>query len=306
PGFFPKILEVELQDRTPVRVMAQLDSDAARLQVDSKPAGARVVLNNAMIGQTPHRHPRLGPGAHVLEVVKDGYTSYREEFTVQPGEERRVNVTLLPLPGRLEVNTVPAGARVYVDNQYQGEAPFVQDDLPAGTYVVSAELPGYARGIATAQVAQGSAKVLELRLERTSGTLLVSTEPPGVTVLLDGLKLGVTTARPGEQISEQLSLELVPEGERVIQFTRQGYLDATQVRNVTPGQTVIIHQKLTLRPVAFVPNVLIRTGTGPAYTFRGVLRERYANGDVMVELEPGVFRTFRAAEILEMETINPR
>ncbi len=303
PGYLPKVQEVEVPDRTPVLAMARLDSDAARLSVESKPPGAQVILNGAELGQTPCRQPRLAAGKHVLELALAGYNPYREEFSVKAGVEHKVNVTLTPLPGSLAVQTVPTGARIYLNSQYRGDAPFATNGLPPGQYVVRAELRGYAPAQSTNTLVLGGELLVEFNLERNSGTILVSTEPPGVTVFLNGENRGATAPRGTERISEQMALDFVPAGRQTLQLTRQGYYDVTHTRMIAAGQTEIIHEKMRLRPVEFVPTTIIRTGQGPAFTFRGIIRERFSNGDIKLEIEPGIFKTFRAAEILEVAPI---
>ncbi len=250
-----------------------------------------------------HRGSRASAGRHVLELALAGYNPYREEFEVKAGVEHKVNVTLTPLPGSLAVHTDPPGARVFLNDQYRGDSPFAATGLPPGKYVVRAELRGYAPALSTNVLELGGELLVEFKLERDSGTILVSTEPPGVTVFLNGENRGVTEARGTERISAQMALDFVPRGRQTLQLARQGYYDVAHTRMIVPGQTEIIHEKMRLRPVEFVPTHVIRTGEGPAFTFRGIIRERFGNGDIKLEIEPGIFKTFRAAEILEIEPI---
>jgi hypothetical protein len=101
-----------------------------------------------------------------------------------------------------------------------------------------------------------------------------------------------------------MALDFVAPGRQTLQLTRQGYYDVTHTRTLAQGQTEIIHEKMRLRPVEFVPTHIIRTGEGPAFTFKGIIRERFNNGDIKLEIEPGIFRTFLAAEIIEVAPLN--
>ena len=304
PGHLPKVIEAEVPDRVPVLVKTRLDSDAGRLIVETKPPGAQVVLNGAELGQTPFRQPRLPAGRHVLDLTLAGYTPYREEFVVKAGVEHKVNIVLTPLPGNLTVHTDPPGARIFLNDQYYGDAPFLAEGLAPGQYVLRAELRGYAPVSSTNVLSLGGNLLVELKLERVGGTLLISTEPPGVTVFLNGENRGVTAARGTERISEQMTLEFIAPGRQTLQLTRQVYYDVTHTRTLAQGQTEIIHEKMRLRPVEFVPTHIIRTGEGPAFTFKGIIRERFNNGDIKLEIEPGIFRTFLAAEIIEVAPLN--
>ena len=53
-------------------------------------------------------------------------------------------------------------------------------------------------------------------------------------------------------------------------------------------------------------DVIVRNGDKPENTFRGVIREKYANGDLKMEIEPGIFKTFGKDEIISMEAIPVR
>lgn len=89
----------------------------------------------------------------------------------------------------------------------------------------------------------------------------------------------------------------------MLQFTRPGYFNITRTVDIQPKQTVILHEKLKLRPVPFVPSVIIRTGQNAEDTFRGIVRERFDNGNIKLEIEPGIFKTFTPAEVLSIEAI---
>ena len=58
------------------------------------------------------------------------------------------------------------------------------------------------------------------------------------------------------------------------------------------------------RPVPFVPTVVIRTGINPEDMFRGIIRERFENGNIYMEIEPGgIFKTFTPADIMTLELL---
>jgi len=147
---------------------------------------------------------------------------------------------------------------------------------------------------------------VEFHLVKSSGTMLISTLPPEINVYLDGEFRGTTKARGREQISDQLQIDFIPRGRHQLQFTKKGYVDIQRTLDVMPKQTVIIHEKLALRPVPFVPNIIIRTGDKPEQTFRGIIRDTFANGDIKVEIEPGIFKTFSKSEIISTEIIPAR
>lgn len=303
PGYQPKITDVRVEDRTPQKLVLALISDTARLLISSEPAGAEVTLDNAGVGQTPCEVPRVSSGKHKVELNLKGFSAYSDEIMLQAGDERKIAVKLSGLPSRLAVVSVPPKARIYVNNQFKGEAPFTTDAVFAGKNIIRAELPGYAVQVHTNELVPGEETVVEFQMVKNSGKLLITTEPPSVSIYLDGEARGVTAAIGDEPLSDQFTVDLVPQGQHKLQFTRQGYFDATKAVEVKPNQNIILHEKLRPRPVPFVPNIIIRTGTDAEHMFRGVVREKYANGDIKVEIEPGIFQTFKASEIIATEPI---
>ncbi|MDD5678096.1 MAG: PEGA domain-containing protein [Kiritimatiellae bacterium] len=301
-GHMPRVITVNVADRRPQKIEINLASDSARLIVETTPAGAAITLDGAVIGKTPQDLPAIISGKHVIELALPGHTPFRNEFSVQAGDQRTITTKLTPLPGKLTVLSTPPGARIYLNDQYKAETP-LSADMPAGKYAVRAEARGFDPQVRTNTVVIGTESVMEFNMVRSSGTILISTEPPGIDVYLDGELQGTTRGPLKNSISEQLPIDLVPRGKRVLQFTRPGYFDLTRTIDIQPKQTIILHEKLKLRPIPFVPSMIIRTGINAENTFRGIVRERFANGDIKLEIEPGIFKTFTPAEILSIEPI---
>lgn len=302
PGYLSRIVNVTVSDRIPQKIEINLTSDSAQLQVTSTPTGAVITIDSAAAGKTPQNFQAITSGKHSIEISLPGYIPYRGEINAQAGEMRAINPILTPLPGTLTVLSSPPGARIYLNEQFKANAPF-STNIPATRYVIRAEAKGYDQQVCTNSVVFGAESVAEFNLVKSSGTILLSTEPPGINVYLDGDFKGTTLGQPRNPISEQLSIDFVPRGKRKLQFTRQGYYDITRTQEIQPKQTVILHEKLRLRPIPFVPDVIVKTGVNAEDIFRGIIRERFENGGIYLEVEPGIFKTFSPAEVLSIETI---
>ena len=300
PGHLPRVITLTVADQVPQKIEINLISDSARILVETMPTGAAITLDGATIGKTPQNLPTIASGKHTIELALPGYSPFQKEFSVQAGDQRTIKTTLAPLPGKLTVLSTPPGARIYLNDQYKAETPLATD-VPAGQYAIRAETRGFDPQTRTNTVVIGTESVVEFNLVKSSGTILISTEPPGIAVYMDGELRGTTRGR--RSISEQLPIDLVPRGKRMLQFTRPGYFNIAQTVNIQPKQTVILHEKLILRPVAFVPSVIIRTGQNAEDTFHGIVRERFDNGSIKLEIEPGIFKTFTPPEVLSIEII---
>ena len=143
-GYLPKELEINIEDRTPVLLKAELVSNAAELEIRSTPPGAAVSVNGIDRGVTPCTLSRLPAGTDSLKLSMDGFEAHLREVRLTPGARESLDIALTPIPSALTVVTVPPGARVYINNQFRGEAPLTLDELAPGRYRVRAELSGHA------------------------------------------------------------------------------------------------------------------------------------------------------------------
>lgn len=292
-GYQDRVIDVSVRDRTPQRIHTTLVPDTGTLQLSSDPIGARIILNGMDRGFTPAVIDRIQSGENTLQLQMDGYQPYQQELRITAGEQETLNAVLTPIPASLQIVTIPAGARIYINNQYRGESPITLNDVSPGEYRLRAEMEGYdlmARNV-TLQAAANQTE--EFRLEINSGNLQVTTEPAGVSVFVDGRERGTTTAKDQEtdMISEPLTIPLITPGEREVRLSRSGYFTETLQVNIEKDQTASIHQALRRR---FIPDYEIRTSKD---VFRGVLLERDADGNVRLETRPGIIRTIPRGDI---------
>ena len=293
PGYLTKEIDLKLESRVPVKVEASLRSDSAALEIASEPPGARVLVNGADRGTTPCTVDRIREGDCRIELLLEGYEPYRRELRLSAGQTESINVVLKPLPAELTVVSIPPRARIYVDNQFSGEAPVVLKNLEPGSYRIRAELVGHEPVARTVTLGRAQRLVEEFRLERNTGNLEIITEPAGVRVFLDGQEAGMTAARPdqSDQISDPLRIEMLTAGTHQLKLVRKGYYEVAKPVEIEKDKTTTVHEKLKRR---FVPDYEVRTATE---VIRGVLVQIEPNGNVKLELRPGIMRTIPAAEI---------
>lgn len=131
--------EVLVHSGKTARMKLHLATLPAALAVQSKPAGATVVLDGVAGGQTPVVFD-LPAGPHQIQLLQEGFCPAR--LRVEVGEATEpLNVPLQPCV-RLVVVTVPADAQVLVDGVPCG-AGLVEQLLPPGKHEVAVEALGY-------------------------------------------------------------------------------------------------------------------------------------------------------------------
>lgn len=292
-GYLQKQFEVEITDRIPRKISVDLTSDSAVLVLDSIPSGANVTINGISKGSTPCRIENVPAGENKLEISLNGYDTYVSTLKLNPGEIQQLTAKLNARPSSLRIVSIPEKARIYIDNQFEGEAPVEKKDLKPGSYRIRAELPGYELMARTIEIKQASSIVEEFRLQSNSGALQITTEPAGVQVFIDGQERGITTARNDQtdKISEPLKIPLIPAGTYELKLEKKGYVPVTEKITIEHDKTTTITKSLVRR---FIPDVEIRTENE---VIRGMLIEVNPRRYVRVEVKPGIIRTIPESEI---------
>jgi len=294
PGYASKEMDLMISDRTPMKMNINLSSDAAMLDLASRPDGADVILNGIAKGKTPCSIDRIPAGTSQLEISMDGYVPYKQTLTLQAGQIEKMTAVLKSIPGELTVVTIPSKARIYMDNQFKGESPVTIGNLEPGEYRVRAELIGCEPLARTVKVDRKQKLTEEFRLLRDCGIFDITTEPAGAKVFVDGKESGVTAAKPNEtdRVSEPLSVDFLSAGPHKIMVTKKGFFDASFEVTIEKNKTTTHHQQLKQR---FIPDCEVRTTTDEVY--KGVLTEVDPQGNVKLEIKPGVFKTIPAKNV---------
>lgn len=192
PGFFPQ--EVAL---TPAPgsnyVEVALRERPAQLTLSSAPAGAEVRwrLNGEILGDGETLELSVEPGTHTVQVDSPFHALAEQTLSLSRAEERAVSLDLVPVQGKLLINSEPSGAQVIVDDELLGETPLMAP-VPGGEYVVAVRRDGFADVVERARVTRERPSLTRnYRLLPNPGTVAVAVSPPGGTLLIDGVRRAV-------------------------------------------------------------------------------------------------------------------
>ena len=117
------------------------------------------MVNGKPRGKTPLALRDLALGSYTIRVARDGYVP--EERSLQLTSQRPTASTTIDLrevktgPGGLNVQSRPAGARVFVNDRLAGSTPIEISGLPAGPATVRIELDGHEPWTTTVSVVAG-------------------------------------------------------------------------------------------------------------------------------------------------------
>jgi PEGA domain len=113
------------------------------LVIQSRPEGARIVIDDREHGVTPLT-VRVPPGTHVLQVRAGTAEPRVIPLVIRSGVQTAQYVELMGVAttGVLEVRSDPSKARVTIDGQARGSTPLTLRDVAPGDYEVVVERAG--------------------------------------------------------------------------------------------------------------------------------------------------------------------
>ncbi|OPY38397.1 MAG: PEGA domain protein [Methanoregula sp. PtaU1.Bin051] len=219
------------------------------LTISSSPYGASAYLNEAFIGKTGSIQTKeLSPGSYTVRLSLDGYNDNIQTVVITEGQTTQVNPTLTPktepttavttaypgTTGEIAVVSSPSGASVNLDGWDKGKTPTTIQQVKAGTHMITLTLAGYDEYTKTVTVEAGRTIPVTANLVPSSssgtGTLIISSNPSGANVYLDGAKVGTTP----------LTVQNVKAGTHNLLLTQQNYGDVSQTVDITGGSDKVV------------------------------------------------------------------
>jgi PKD repeat protein len=223
------------------------------LAITTVPQNANVFIDNVFKGVTPLTLTDTPSGYHILHITLPGFDDYTTGATVEPSKtvliqavlrENGANTSATTAPGvtmttvlprqngSIAVTSVPNGATVTLDGQYEGTTPVIVPDVLPGNHEISLTYSGYTRlnqsiSVGSSQTTAVNANlVVSAEPAVSTGSLTVVTDPAGAQVSVDGGVKGVSPATiPG-----------LSAGTHTLLLKMEDYYDLSTTVNVTPGQ----------------------------------------------------------------------
>ena len=133
------------------------------------------------------------------------------------------------IPGQLVVESTPQGAQVQLDGRADASyvTPFSLTNVQPGQHTITVSKAGYSTDTRTVTVLSGNRANLVAHLSQLMASLVVTSEPAGASVYIDGRDTGTKTP---SQVS-------VDKGAHVVLVRKMGYLDETMNAQFVLGQT---------------------------------------------------------------------
>lgn len=235
---------------------------------DVRPPGGTVDVSGGFAVQVGPRY-LIREGDIEVAVSAEGYYDFSTALTVGSEQAQTFAIELQPLPGKLELSTAGLdGVEVSVDGEVVGTTPLAALELAAGEHTLQLRKERY-ETLDTSVTIEGRATTQQLAVELLPAwaNVALSTTPPGATVTVDGVDVGVTPLTAELLAGEREVLVKLP--------AHKAWSDTLLVR---------AREDQTLAPITLEPAdglVMLRsTPSNASVTVNGVYR-----GQTPLELE---------------------
>jgi PKD repeat protein len=266
------------------------------LGITTVPPGAKVFVDNVFKGVTPLTLTDTPSGYHVLLITLPGYNDFTTSVTVESSKTVLVQAvlqeagagTVAPTApatvattaltqqnGSVAVTSVPNGATVTFDGQYNGTTPVIIPNVLPGNHEIALSYPGYNLWQQSVSVGSSQTTAVNANLvvstgqAGNTGSLTVITDPAGAQVIVDSDVKGLSPA----------TLPGLAAGTHAVLLKLEDYYDLSTTVNITAGQN---QNYTTALQKAYKPSV-VETGLA------GLV--------IVIVIGAGVYRLFRKDEI---------
>ncbi len=224
------------------------------LQASSSPSGADLYVDESFRGNTPVQVSGLSTGSHLVSLKRYGYMDWSQTVSITAGRTTTINPVLNPYPpeprmGDVSVKSVPPGANVFLDANYEGitrSSQFLDiTGVTPGIHTILLEHSHYQDYSANIKVSAGATTEVSATLQpapepqQTTGVLIVSSEPSGAAIYLNNQYMGITPA----------SLRSISAGSYTLLLREEGYEDYADTVQVPGGTSTEVSFMLTPLPI---------------------------------------------------------
>ncbi len=208
---------------------------------------------------------RLDAGTYTVWVV----TRPRDRSRLAEADYRTISVTLRKpsvtldtagIPGALTLITLPEGATVEIEGTFRGRTPLTLSSVEPGTYTITFSKAGFFPLSASARVEAGKTTEVTGTLMPFTGSLNITTIPPGALVRIDEADKGISP----------VMLSNLTAGNHTLTLSKEKFKTTVQQVTVVNGSVAEIRVLLQADSTAGATS-LPATGSGPVLIVTAVL-----------------------------------
>lgn len=169
------------------------------------------------------------PGKYKVRSKSPGYRPLDESVRIEFGNSHRFFFQMLKLPGLISIKTAPdIPAEVKFGDKFVGTTPLTDIEISPGTHSVEIRSERYLTVQTSVKVTgKGERQVLNVALDPAWGTLMVTSNPKGADLTLNGRLVGSTP-----------SLAKPLRGKYRLELAKPGWKPAYREFDISPGRAV--------------------------------------------------------------------
>jgi len=218
PFFQPKELTVEIQRRKQREFQVDLQPVSGMLNISSRPAGAKVFLNEKLIGKTPLEHSQNG-GLYSLRITADNYVDTIEQFEITHTESKvKRNYQLAHIKAKIIPKLTPKGGKLLVNGVLVKEPLFLSTKVEHRLTYMKV---GYYTETKKIQLSSDQEKKVSFQLKPEIGQIEISSSPPA-TIWINNKNYGKNSI-----------IVSLPAVTHQITFKKPGYRSVSRTVNPT-------------------------------------------------------------------------
>ncbi len=249
-GYEPFVRTVEIHpgETTELTANMSIRTGSGTLEISSDPGGAMAYIDGVYSGTTNLVVGNIPPGRHEVRISRAGNEDYVEWVSVQNQVTTPVHATLKPATdasgGFVVVTTEPPGASVFLDDEYRGLTetgrPLEISNVTPGSHRIYITSKNYEDFEAMVMVTAGAITPVTVQMDpspmpQACGLVMVSSDPAGADISVDGQLKGTTPATIGTVCS----------GKHTYSIKLGGYQEYNSSFEIIPGQVLQINTVLT-------------------------------------------------------------
>jgi len=301
-GYTRRDISWKVQNGRPILIKVAMMNNIGELVVDTQDP-AEIEIDGKAYGYTPFRD-FLEQGQHKIRLTRTGYKPYEKIITVKRDETTEVNASLEMLPGSLTLDSDPTGASLFINNIDYGVTPYKRDSIEAGDYYIRLVKDGYDTLEQTVTVHPGEPMNRTFTLDSNTGTIILSVNPPGLNVYLDGKFVCRTEAdskAKSHDVSKRMTLKNLAAGEHTITVSNKHAKPNVKDVTVTVGKGKTVQvPEINM----WLPDTTIVLKNGSKYT--GRLSDKYSDTSTKISFRhaAGITSEYNKADIQEIIPLN--
>ena len=165
PMYTSQPLEVSVRDGDTTEITINLVSTIASVEISCQDKDVEIYIDGSYRCKGVFS-ASLGEGLHRLELKKDCHRSFRKNFTVKSSQPYKENLPALePITGKLNLNSTPYGAKIFIDDKSYGETPIVIPEILVGKHELRLEKSGFHDLTQQINIEEGKIAKYDLLLE---------------------------------------------------------------------------------------------------------------------------------------------